>query len=207
MTTLTLSHSRGRSLSIKLFHKYKFKLERKYKLKLLAQIRIHAIMSSYPPPFRLPLLSMFLPGPDEKNGTLRDVLWSVRVGIFCALCFMSHSLIFGSFVFQEWCFHLVSCHEKLGLPINLEPPTGTLAGILSYCLPPSLWLPLPVAYFWDYLIQPKCLFVFYLFVHIGKIWLLPPDTVFFLLIKLTCALPICIWPFSLILGFRYHGQY
>ena len=115
-------------------------------------------MSSSPPPFHLPLLSMFLPVPSEKNGTLMDVLWSVRVGIFSALCFMSHSLIFGSFLFQEWCFHLVSCHEKLGLPINLEPPTGTLAGILSYCLPPSLWLPLPLAYFWDYLIQPKFLF-------------------------------------------------
>ena len=144
--------------------------------------------------------------PTKKMG-LSGMLYGLsELDLLCSVFYVS-SLIFGSFVFQEWCFHLVSCHEKLGLPINLEPPTGTLAGILSYCLPPSLWLPLPLAYFWDYLIQPKCLFLFYLFVHIGKIWLLPPDTVFFLLIKLTCALPICIWPFSLILGFRYHGQY
>ena len=89
-------------------------------------------------------ISMFLPVPSEKNGTL--ISWMFyglsELDLLCSVFYVS-SLIFGSFVFQEWCFHLVSCHEKLGLPINLEPPTGTLAGILSYCLPPSLWLPLP----------------------------------------------------------------
>ena len=95
--------------------------------------------------------------PTKKMG-LSGMLYGVsELDLLCSVFYVS-SLIFGSFVFQEWCFHLVSCHEKLGLPINLEPPTGTLAGILSYCLPPSLWLPLPLAYFWDYLIQPKFLF-------------------------------------------------
>ena len=142
-------------------------------------------------------------------------LGCISVDIFCCECFMSCIFVFGSFVFQEWCFHLVSCHQKLDHQSWSRAPHRAPSRYPEL-LPAASRDLCPTIYFWSHsLCHPV-----YCWSHLTRttnpatktheliwhahnllIWSNFNLAIFMRWIKLALgALRICSWPFSPILG-------